>query len=64
MGYKKFILDTKDALESRLDYIVPRWEDRVKRRSAFTKLMKPGLAKDWRAQYENHPTKYRKPDGL
>jgi len=64
MHHKDFLESLRFRIETRLDYLVPRWEARVERRGAFSKLMKSGLSEVWRAQYENDPTKVEKPDGL
>jgi len=68
MNYKDFISDVKIVLESRLDHIVPKHEARIERLAKISKMLKPGQAGDWRAQYESQgPTRkpfIEIPDGL
>ena len=63
MNHKEFLLELRTDLESRIDDYLAKRKAMTERRAPFTNLMKPGLAKDFRTQYEAQPHKYiEKPD--
>ena len=59
VDHKEFLSELKAELETRIDGYLIKRKAIIERRGAFAELMKPGLAKIWRAQYEAQPQKYK-----
>ena len=58
MGYKNFLSDTKAALETRLDHVVPKHDALIERRAKLNKILKAGLAEAYQDHYKHNYPRY------